>query len=81
LIALDREIKAAKRLAEGHGAIAVNIMKAVRQHPALVQQACESGADVLVMGAGLPLDLPEMVADFPKMGLVPKLYARRALAV
>ena len=81
LIALDREIKAAKQLAQGHGAIAVNIMKAVRQHPALVQQACESGADVLVMGAGLPLDLPEMVADFPKMGLIPILSESRGVAI
>jgi nitronate monooxygenase len=81
LIALDREIKAAKQLAQGHGAIAVNVMKAVRQHPALVQQACESGADVLVMGAGLPLDLPEMVADFPKMGLVPILSESRGVAI
>ena len=81
LIALDREIKAAKQLAQGHGAIAVNVMKAVRQHPALVQQACESGADILVMGAGLPLDLPEMVADFPKMGLVPILSESRGVAI
>ncbi len=81
LIALDREIKAAKQLAQGNGAIAVNVMKAVRQHPALVQQACESGADVLVMGAGLPLDLPEMVADFPKMGLVPILSESRGVAI
>lgn len=81
LIALDREIKAAKRLAEGNGAIAVNIMKAVRQHPALVQQACESGADVLVMGAGLPLDLPDMVADFPQMGLIPILSESRGVAI
>ena len=81
LIALDREIKAAKQLAQGHGAIAVNIMKAVRQHPALVQQACESGADVLVVGAGLPLDLPEMVADFPKMGLIPILSESRGVAI
>jgi len=81
LIALDREIKAAKNHAQGHGAVAVNVMKAVRQHPALVQQACESGADLLVMGAGLPLDLPEMVADFPKMGLVPILSESRGVAI
>jgi nitronate monooxygenase len=56
-------------------------MKAVRQHPALVKQACESGADVLVMGAGLPLDLPEMVADFPKMGVVPILSESRGVAI
>ena len=57
LIALDREVRMAKEQSEGRGAIAVNIMKAVDQHPALVRQACASGADAIVMGAGLPLDL------------------------
>ena len=47
LIALDREIKAARIKSKGRGLIAVNVMKAVRQHPALVRQTCESGADVL----------------------------------
>lgn len=81
LIALDREIKAARKLSEGRGLIAVNVMKAVREHPALVRQTCESGADVLVMGAGLPIELPEMVADFPKIALVPILSESRGVAI
>ena len=81
LIALDREIKAARVLSEGRGLIAVNVMKAVRAHPALVRQTCESGADVLVMGAGLPIDLPEMVADYPKIALVPILSESRGVAI
>ena len=44
LIALDREITRALALSEGHGAIAVNVMKAVSQHAAYVRQACASGA-------------------------------------
>ena len=81
LIALDREIKSARTLSEGCGLIAVNVMKAVREHPALVRQTCESGADVLVMGAGLPIDLPEMVADYPKIALVPILSESRGVAI
>ncbi len=81
LIALDREIKAARIASEGNGLIAVNVMKAVREHPALVRQTCESGADVLVMGAGLPIDLPEMVADYPKIALVPILSESRGVAI
>jgi nitronate monooxygenase len=81
LIALDREIKAARVLSHGRGLIAVNVMKAVREHPALVRQTCESGADVLVMGAGLPIDLPEMVADYPKIALVPILSESRGVAI
>ncbi len=81
LVALDREVRAAKRLADGRGAVAVNVMKAVDQHPALVRQACESGADAIVMGAGLPLDLPEMVEGFPDVALVPILSDARGVSV
>lgn len=80
-VALDREIRQAKVLSEGQGLIAVNVMKAVRDHAALVRQSCESGADVIVMGAGLPIDLPEMVQDFPKVGLVPILSEARGIAI
>jgi nitronate monooxygenase len=81
LVALDREVRAAKALAGGRGAVAVNVMKAVDQHPALVRRACESGADAIVMGAGLPLDLPEMVEGFPDVALVPILSDARGVSV
>lgn len=81
LIALDREIRAAKEIAQGKGLIAVNVMKAVREHPGLIRQACESGADAIVMGAGLPLDLPEMTADFPHIALIPILSDARGVAI
>lgn len=80
LEALHREVRAALDAAQGRGLVAVNVMKAVRDHPALVRQACESGAQAIVMGAGLPLDLPEMTADFPKVALVPILSEARGVA-
>jgi nitronate monooxygenase len=81
LIALDREVRAALVLSEGRGAIAVNVMKAVRQYTAYVRQACESGAHAIVMGAGLPLDLPELTSGFPDVALVPILSEARAVGV
>ncbi|MBV1777173.1 nitronate monooxygenase family protein [Burkholderiaceae bacterium DAT-1] len=81
LEALDREIVAARRLSNGNGLIAVNVMKAVGEHQALVRQSCESGADAIVMGAGLPLDLPEMTANFPKVALIPILSDARGVGV
>ena len=81
LIALDREIRLAREQSEGRGAIAVNVMKAVDQHAALVRQSCESGADAIVMGAGLPLDLPDMCADFPEVALIPILSDGRGVAI
>ena len=81
LIALDREIRLAREQSEGRGAIAVNVMKAVDQHAALVRQSCESGADAIVMGAGLPLDLPDMCAAFPDVALIPILSDARGVSI
>lgn len=81
-MALDREIQAAKLRSEGKGMIAVNVMKAVKDHVALVRQACESGADAIVMGAGLPLDLPEMVGSYKKdVALLPILSESRGIGI
>ena len=81
LEALDREVRAALALAEGRGAVAVNVMKAVSDHAAQVRQACASGAHAIVMGAGLPLDLPELAAGFPDVALVPILSEARGVAI
>lgn len=81
LIALDREIKSALDLSQRRGAIAVNVMKAVGAHAAYVRQSCESGAHAIVMGAGLPLDLPDMTRDFPDIALIPILSDARGTAI
>ncbi|MDO1516748.1 MULTISPECIES: nitronate monooxygenase family protein [unclassified Neisseria] len=81
-IALDREIQKAKAATQGKGMIAVNVMKAVKDHQALVRQACESGADAIVMGAGLPLDLPEMTEGYHKdVALLPILSESRGINI
>ncbi|WP_316156033.1 nitronate monooxygenase family protein [Cupriavidus sp. BIC8F] len=81
LEALDREIRAARTASEGRGLIAVNVMKAVGSHAALVRQSCESGADAIVMGAGLPLDLPELTASHPRVALIPILSEARGIGL
>lgn len=81
LEALDREIRAARELAGGRGLIAVNVMRAVSQYPAYVRRACESGADAIVVGAGLPFDLPEITADFPDVALIPILSEVRGVGL
>ncbi|WP_071058874.1 nitronate monooxygenase family protein [Pelistega sp. MC2] len=80
-IALDREIKKALAQADGKGIIAVNVMKAVTDYPNLVKQACESGAQAIVMGAGLPLELPDLTADHPDVALLPILSESRGIQV
>jgi nitronate monooxygenase len=81
LVALDREIRAALEIAEGHGLVAVNVMKAVATYPDLVRQACASGAQAIVMGAGLPLDLPELTEGYPDVALIPILSDARGVAI
>lgn len=81
LTALDREVRAAKELAGGRGLIAVNVMRAVSEYTAYVKQACASGADAIVMGAGLPLDLPDLTAEYPHVALIPILSDVRGIAL
>ena len=44
----------------------------------MVRVACESGAKVIVSGAGLPLNLPALTADFPQVALVPIVSSLKA---
>lgn len=81
LTALDREIGKALALAGNRGAIAVNVMKAVAVHADYVRQACASGAHAIVMGAGLPLDLPELTRDYPEVALIPILSDARGVGI
>jgi nitronate monooxygenase len=81
LAALEREIGAAREASGGHGVIAVNVMRAVSQYAAYVRTACAAGADAIVAGAGLALDLPELARDWPRVSLVPIVSEARAAAL
>ncbi|OYY51833.1 MAG: 2-nitropropane dioxygenase [Polaromonas sp. 24-62-144] len=79
LDALDREIRKARTLAQGRGLIAVNMMKALSAYEAYVRQALASGVDALVVGAGLPLDLPDLAREYPGTALIPILSDARGV--
>ena len=79
LVALDREIQQARQAADGHGWIAVNVMKALSAYAAYVTQALASGVDALVVGAGLPLDLPDLAREHPNVALIPILSDARGV--
>jgi nitronate monooxygenase len=61
--------------------VAVNVMRAVSQYQEYVRQSCESGAHAIVMGAGLPLDLPDLTQDFPDVCLFPILSDVRGVVL
>ncbi len=79
LEAIDREIRAARVLSEGRGLLAINVMRAVAEYAASVKRALEAGIDAVVVGAGLPLDLPDLAADHPDALLVPILSDARGV--
>ncbi|MDO4479104.1 MAG: nitronate monooxygenase family protein [Lachnospiraceae bacterium] len=59
--AIGKHIAAAKARARG-GLVGVNVMRALKDYEAHVKAAVAAGADVVISGAGLPLELPELVA-------------------
>lgn len=79
LMALRREIRKAQALRDGRdpdsaetaqtvsgksgGLIAINAMVVTRQYRASIRAAVEEGIDAVISGAGLPLELPEIVGD------------------
>ncbi|WP_317627894.1 NAD(P)H-dependent flavin oxidoreductase [Acidithiobacillus ferrivorans] len=79
LIALDREIQEARRIAGKEGFIAVNVMHAISGYREHVLQAIKSGVNAVVVGAGLPMDLPTLAAEFPKVALIPILSEGRGV--
>ena len=58
LEALEKEIKLA-RLKAPNGIIGVNLMVAMKHYSDYVKKAVEAKIDLIISGAGLPLDLPE----------------------
>lgn len=61
LKALAKEIKLAKEISGG-GIIGVNIMVALNGYEEYVHTCIEAGADIIISGAGLPMDLPKYAA-------------------
>ena len=79
--ALRREIASARQLAGGRGLLAVNVMRAVSDYASSVQTALECGIDAVVVGAGLPLDLPDLAREHPAALLVPILSDSRGVSL
>ena len=81
LEALGREIRLARALSAGRGLLAVNVMRAVSEYAPTVTRALQEGIDAVVVGAGLPLDLPDLAQDHPKAALIPILSDARGVAL
>lgn len=61
--AMEKELEKARTIAQGNGIIGFNIMVALKQYEEQVKAAVKAGADIIISGAGLPVDLPAYVGD------------------
>ena len=77
LLALKEEIRKAYEIAPD-GIVGVNCMVAVTNFDDAVRASCEAGVKVVVAGAGLPMNLPALTADFPDVALIPIVSSVRA---
>lgn len=79
LKAIKKEIAKAREIAEG-GIIGVNIMVATKRYEDYVKSAVEAGVDIVISGAGLPMNLPELVKG-SNTKIAPIVSSRKALDV
>jgi len=75
--ALKEELRKAYEIAPD-GVIGTNCMFAVTNYDDVVRASCEAGAKIIVSGAGLPMNLPALTADYPDVALVPIVSSVRA---
>lgn len=79
LRAVGKEIRKARQLADG-GVIAVNIMVATQDYEEYVKAAVEAKVDLIISGAGLPMQLPKLV-EGSDVKIAPIVSSKNALAV
>lgn len=61
LRAIESEMKKARSISPD-GIIGYNVMTALKAHAAHIKAAVKAGADIVISGAGLPVDLPALTA-------------------
>ena len=79
LRAIRKEYEKARKIAP-EGVIGFNIMVALKHYEEYVQAAVETGADIIISGAGLPTELPKLVGDAGTM-LAPIVSTGRSAGV
>jgi nitronate monooxygenase len=77
--ALISEIRRARKLSP-KGVIGINIMVAMNNYEEITRVALEEGIDLIISGAGLPLDLPKIAKGF-KAKLAPIVSSAKAITV
>ena len=80
LRAIGKEIAKAKQIADGHGAVGVNIMVVTQKYEEYVKAAVEAGVDYIISGAGLPMSLLALTKGHD-VKIIPIVSSKKAAAV
>ena len=78
LRAIRRHILKAREIAKGRGLIGVNVMAALKHYKEHIHEAVAAGADLIISGAGLPVNLPELVPETCRTKIAPIVSSKRA---
>lgn len=76
----DAIIQNARKIC-GDKPLAANILYAINDYGRVVRDACESGIDIIITGAGLPTNMPEFTEGYPDVALVPIVSSAKALKI
>jgi nitronate monooxygenase len=78
--ALTTIIQNSKKICDNRP-VAVNILYACNNYGQMVEDSIEAGADIIITGAGLPINMPQFTKANPDVALVPIISSNRALKV
>lgn len=79
LRAIEKEYDKARKISP-EGVIGFNIMVAMNHYKEYVKKVAEVGADLIISGAGLPTELPELVAGY-EIKIAPIVSSEKAAQV
>jgi len=71
-------IKNARKIC-GDAPLACNVLYASNDYGRIVEDACEAGINIIITGAGVPVNMPKFTKDYPDVALIPIVSSARAL--
>jgi len=77
---LNAVIEDTRKIADGKP-VAINILYASNDYERIARDACASGIDIIITGAGLPTNMPEFTENYPDVALVPIVSSAKALKI
>ena len=80
ILGLKEELRLAREKSK-KGIIGVNVMVAMTNYADMVRTAIKEKADIIISGAGMPLDLPSFLQKGDKTKLIPIVSSSRAAKI